>query len=162
MLRKKAKVELIKPVPLFGHFSLRELNDVASLAVEKELPAGYELTTEGAEARDFVVLVDGAADVRRKGRKIGTLEAGEFLGEIALVTGRPRTATVTTTEPTTVLVIAARDFQKLLRLSSSIRSKLLQAVAKRLPQDGDAATRGRRGRGSMPSGLARPTSPGGR
>ena len=61
------------------------------------------------------MIVEGYADVRRKGRKVNTLRSGDFLGEIALITGTPRTATVTTTSPARVLVITAPAFRSLLR-----------------------------------------------
>jgi cAMP-binding proteins - catabolite gene activator and regulatory subunit of cAMP-dependent protein kinases len=97
MLRKNAKVELIKSVPLFAGLSKRDLNEVAAIADEFAMAEGAELTREGATGYEFLVLVEGNADVRRRGRKVNTLHSGDFLGEIALITGAPRTATVTTT-----------------------------------------------------------------
>ena len=135
MLRKNAKVELIKRVPLFERCSKRELEEIASIADELDLPGGRDLTKEGARGAEFVVLVEGAASVRRKGRTIARLAGGDFLGEVALVTGRPRTATVTTTEPSRLLVITASGFRKLLRDTPSIQLKVLEAVADRLPPD---------------------------
>ena len=135
MLRKNAKIELIKRVPLFAGCSRHELQEIASLADELDLPAGTNLTKEGAIGHEFVVLAEGAADVRRNGRKINSLGEGDFVGEIALVTGRARTATVTTTEPSRLLVITASSFRKLLRSTPAIQSKVLEAVARRLPDD---------------------------
>jgi CRP-like cAMP-binding protein len=135
VLRKNAKIELIKRVPLFAGCSKHELQQIASLADELDLPAGRNLTKEGAIGHEFVVLAEGAADVRRNGRKINSLGEGDFVGEIALVTGRPRTATVTTTEPSRLLVITASSFRKLLRDTPAIQSKVLEAVARRLPGD---------------------------
>ena len=83
------------------------------------------------------MLVDGAADVKRKGRKVNALRSGDFLGEIALITGAPRTATVTTTKPSRMLVITARDFRSLLRRVPSIQLKVLEALASRLPNEYD-------------------------
>jgi CRP-like cAMP-binding protein len=122
-------------VPLFERLSKRELEAVAALADEVVLPEGRKLTEEGATGKEFVVIVEGAADVRRRGRKINTLGSGDFLGEIALVTGSPRTATVTTTAPTTVLVITARGFRSLLRSTPSVQLKVLEALASRLPDE---------------------------
>jgi CRP-like cAMP-binding protein len=135
VLRKNAKAELIKRVPLFGELSKRELDEVAAIADELAIPAGEELTHEGAAGHEFFVLAEGTADVRRKGRKVNTLGAGDFLGEISLVTGAPRTATVTTTAPARLLVITARDFKALLRRIPSIQLKVLEAVASRLPDE---------------------------
>jgi CRP-like cAMP-binding protein len=135
VLHKNAKVELIKRVPLFERCSKRELSQIASLADELDLPHGRTLTKEGAAGHEFVVIVDGAADVEREGRRVNTLRAGDFLGEIALVTGRPRTATVTTTKPSRLLVITAQAFRSLLRDVPSLQLKVLEALAARLPAD---------------------------
>ena len=135
MLRKNAKVELIKRVPLFAGLSKRELGEVAAIADEFAMDEGAELTHEGATGHEFLVLVEGNADVRRRGRKVNTLHSGDFLGEIALITGVPRTATVTTTASCRMLVITARDFKSLLRRTPSIQLKVLDALAARLPDE---------------------------
>jgi CRP/FNR family transcriptional regulator, cyclic AMP receptor protein len=137
MLRKNAKLELLKRVPLFSLCSKKELEEVASLADEIDVPEGRALATEGASGREFVVIVDGAADVRRKGRKINALVSGDFLGEISLIAGVPRTATVTTTAPSRLLVVTAPAFKRLLRDSPSIQLKVLEALAHRLPPEYD-------------------------
>jgi CRP/FNR family transcriptional regulator, cyclic AMP receptor protein len=135
VLRKNAKLELIKRVPLFSDCSKRELDEVAAIADELSIQEGKELTHEGATGYEFLVLIDGSADVRRKGRKVNTLGAGDFLGEIALITGTPRTATVTTTSRSRMLVITARDFRTLLRRMPSLQIKVLEAVASRLSDE---------------------------
>lgn len=134
VLKKNAKLELLKGVPLFADCSKRELEAILSVADELDLPSGRELTKEGARGAEFIVLADGAADVRRNGRKITALGKGDFLGEIALITGEPRTATVTTTESSRLLVLTAGSFRRVLRDSPSIQLKVLEAVARRLPQ----------------------------
>ena len=135
MLRKNAKVEVLKRVPLFSRCSKRELQELAGLADEVTLPEGRKLTQEGANGKEFVVIVEGYADVRRKGRKVNTLRSGDFLGEIALVTGAPRTATVTTTSPARVLVITAPAFRSLLRRMPNLQLKVLETLAARLPDE---------------------------
>jgi len=135
MLRKDVKIKLIERVPLFQGLSRRELGLVAALADEIDLPAGRKLTSEGRSGREFVVIVNGVADVSRRGRTINKLGPGDFLGEIALVTGRPRTATVTTRSPATLLVLSAHAFRSLLRSMPSIQAKVLDALATRLPAD---------------------------
>ena len=137
MLRKNAKIELLKRVPLFEDCSKRELDEIAAIADELAMSEGKELTREGATGQEFLVIIEGAADVRRKGRKVNALGSGDFLGEIALVTGAPRTATVTTTKPSRMLVITARDFKSVLRRVPSLQLKVLEALASRLPNEYD-------------------------
>jgi CRP/FNR family transcriptional regulator, cyclic AMP receptor protein len=135
MLRRDAKVELLKRVPLFAGCSKKELGEIALLADEIDVDAGKVLTREGDSGREFFVLVDGAAEVRRKGRKVRTIGSGDFFGEIALVSDRPRTATVTSTAPARLLVVTDRDFGQLLRNMPSIQVKVLTALADRLAAD---------------------------
>jgi CRP-like cAMP-binding protein len=135
VLLKNAKIRLLKSVPLFELCSKSELQAIAAVADELDLPEGRKLTREGTAGREFVVLVEGTAEVKRRGRKINTLGAGDFLGEIALITGAPRTATVTTTSPARLLVITAADFRRLLRRTPSIQGKVLVALARRLPPE---------------------------
>ena len=131
-LRKDAKIDLIKQVPLFAQCSRRELAEVASIADEIDLPAGKELIREGGRGREFFVLLDGTVDVQKDERRIRELKGGDFFGEIALVSDAPRTATVTTSSPVRALVVSDRSFRSLLRHSPSIQLKVLQALADRL------------------------------
>ena len=133
MLAKDRKVELLRAVPLFAECSRRELREISEAVDEVVVPAGTLLTKEGARGREFIVIVDGAAEVRRRGRKVNELGAGDFLGEIALVSRAPRTATVRTTQPTHALVITAPTFRSLLRRTPSMQWKVMEALAERLP-----------------------------
>jgi CRP-like cAMP-binding protein len=132
MLRKNAKTELIARVPLFAHCSKRELGQVAGIADEIDLREGKELTREGAPGREFFVLVEGTADVVKNGRKVNSLDAGDFFGEIALVHDSPRTATVKATSPVRALVITERNFKRLLDEMPEIQRKVLLALAERV------------------------------
>jgi CRP-like cAMP-binding protein len=135
MLRKNAKIELLKRVPLFERCSKSELGHIATLADELDLPSARNLTREGASGWEFIVLVEGEADVLRKGHVVNTLGPGDFVGEIALITGRPRTATVRTKGPAKVLVLAASGFRTLMHDVPSIQNKILAAVTARLSPD---------------------------
>jgi ATP-binding cassette subfamily B protein len=135
MLRKDAKIELLKRVPLFESCSKTELAKIAAVADEVSLPADRDLTKEGEPGREFVILVEGAAEVRRKGKVINQLSDGDFLGEIALVAAVPRTATVTTTWPSRILLLTDRSFRSLLRETPSLQTKVLSALASRLPPE---------------------------
>ena len=135
MLRRDAKVEKISHVPLFSGCSKRELRQIALIADEIDLHAGKVLCKQGALGREFFVLLEGRAEVRRDGRPIDTVEAGDFFGEVALVRQVPRNATVTATSPIRALVITERDFGGLLKDSPQIAAKVLAALAERLPAE---------------------------
>jgi len=135
VLRRNAKIELLKRVPLFAGCSRKELGEIALVADEIDVRAGKVLTREGDSGREFFVLVDGAADVRRKGRKVRTLEPGDFFGEIALVSKQPRTATVSITAPATLLVVTDRAFRGLMERMPSMQVKVLTALEDRLAAD---------------------------
>lgn len=139
-LRKDAKVELIRRVPLFARCSNKQLAQVASLADEIDLPPGKRVITEGDRGREFFVLLEGSVDVTRGDQKLATLSAGDFVGEIALVSDIPRTATVTTTSPVRALVVTDRAFRSLLERSAEIQLKVLEALAERLVETTRAAT----------------------
>lgn len=126
------KIDMIKRVPLFGHCTKRELALVAKIADEIDLPAGKELTREGEAGREFVVLLEGTADVHKQGARVAALGPGDFLGEIALLIDVPRTATVTTTTPVRALVVTAHHFRQVLARSPETRVKLVEALAERL------------------------------
>jgi CRP-like cAMP-binding protein len=135
MSSRNGKLALLKTVPLFAGLSGKELKAIGMIADEIDLREGQALTREGDTGREFFVLLEGTADVRRKGRKVNTMEPGDFVGEIALVANRPRTATVTATSPVRALVITDRAFRKLLRDVPSIQLKVLEAIVQRLPAD---------------------------
>jgi CRP/FNR family transcriptional regulator, cyclic AMP receptor protein len=132
MLRKNAKVDLIKSAPLFSECSRKHLNEIAEIADEIDLREGKELTSEGRPGREFFVLIEGTADVRRGNRRINEMGAGDFFGEISLITQRPRTATVVATSPVRALVITDRSFRTLLEHQPEIQGKVMSALAARL------------------------------
>jgi CRP/FNR family transcriptional regulator, cyclic AMP receptor protein len=132
MLRKNAKVQLIKRVPLFAECSRKNLEEIATIADEIDLREGKELTREGKPGREFFVLIEGDADVKKGSRRINRMVAGDFFGEISLVTRRPRTATVVATSPVRALVITDRSFRTLLERQPEIQNKVMSALAARL------------------------------
>ena len=131
-LGRDAKIDLIRNVPLFKQLSKAEMNEVAKIADEIDVKEGRVLTREGERGNEFFVLLDGAAEVRRGGRKVRMLGPGDFFGEIALVSRSPRTATVTTTVPSDLLVITGTSFRALLEHSPRIQLRVLEALAERL------------------------------
>ena len=136
-IRRDAKIDLLKSVPLFAGCSKNELRQLAKTADEIDLRQGTVLTREGRPGREFFVLIDGTAEVTKKGKKIADLGPGDWLGEIALITDSPRTATVTATSPVDVLVITDRRFRSVVETMPSIALKVLACVGERLSTDAD-------------------------
>ncbi len=134
-LGKNAKVELLKRAPLFAECSKSELAALATTADELDLREGAVLTREGASGREFFVLIEGTVRVTRKGRTIAELGAGDWLGEIALLTASPRTATATATTPVRILVVTDRAFRQVVEKMPSIALKVLASVGQRLGHD---------------------------
>ena len=126
------KTDLIRKVPLFARCSRAELKEIATLADEIDLREGKEMTREGAPGREFFVLLEGTADVKKNSRRVNTLGPGDFFGEIALVSREPRTATVIATSPVRALVITDRSFRRLLDDAPQVQTKVMEAMAERL------------------------------
>ena len=126
------KLKLIGKVPLFGGCGPRDVTWIGQLADEVDVPAGRVLIREGATAQEFLIVVDGALRVERGGAVIARLGAGDFVGEIALVDGGLRTATVVADVPSRLLVIGHREFHSLLGKYPSIQLEVLQALARRV------------------------------
>ena len=134
-LRRDAKTELLKGVPLFAECTKGELRQLASIADEVTLRSGTVLTREGRIAHEFFVLIDGTVRVSKGKRTLADLGAGDWLGEIALLTRAPRTATATATSQVRSLVIVDRDFSRVVKNMPSIAVKMLTCVAERLTRD---------------------------
>ena len=135
LLRADTRVELLRGLPLFELCSKRDLRRIAALAVEREVEAGTELIREGEPAGEFYVVVEGEVDVRRRGRRVAKLSAGSYVGEIALLSRSPRTATVTAATPLRVLTISGRDFVGLLDAMPELWLKVARTLADRVDSD---------------------------
>jgi CRP-like cAMP-binding protein len=131
-LHKNAKVDLLRRVPLFAALGKRDLERLGGIADELDLGPTRTLIKEGTRGREFFVLVEGEAKVTKNDRRLATMRAGDFFGEIALITDVPRTTTVIADTPVRLLVLTKRDFQRVLREQPQIQRKVLEALAKRL------------------------------
>jgi CRP/FNR family transcriptional regulator, cyclic AMP receptor protein len=122
----------VSSIPLFCSVHRRLRGDVARLADEVHVPAGYGLTEQGGYAHEFFVVVEGTADVLRDGRLVGTLGPGDFFGEVGLLgRGWTRTATVVATSPMRLLVLARQEFRELLSRFPAIAAPIVDAAARR-------------------------------
>jgi CRP/FNR family transcriptional regulator, cyclic AMP receptor protein len=126
------RLELLERVPLFAGVDRDGLEEIAGIVEEIDVPTGRVLTHEGRHEGYFFIVVSGTVRVERGDQTINTLGGGDFLGEIALFDGGPRTATATTESPCRLLSLTNDRFAKLLDASPPIRTAILEAVGRRL------------------------------
>ena len=127
--------ERLAQVPLFAGLSKKELVAVSSLATRLDLAAGKELTKQGETGNEFVVILDGEVDVVIDGNVVASRGPGDYFGEIALLSERPRTATVVAKTPVAIEVIGRREFRALVDDQPTIEAQLRAVMAERLDAD---------------------------
>ena len=132
LFTQNVKVEALKRAPLFEGLSNKELRELARATEDLKIEAGTVLCKEGSLGREFFVIVDGVAEVTKGGKRLATRQAGEFFGEIALLTTTKRTATVTAKTPIRCFILTRGDFRRVLDESPSVERKVMQALAERL------------------------------
>lgn len=132
MGRNDQHLEHLREVPLFAACSKKELAKVARASDEVAVPAGRVLVKEGEIGREFFLLLDGEAVVRRGTKKVATLGPGAFFGEMALLDRGPRSASVEAATDATLLVLGQREFAGLIDEVPGLAHKLLTAMAARL------------------------------
>ena len=123
-------VDLLKRVPIFEGLDNRELERIAASMKQRTFHAGDTVTTEGQGGVGFFVIEDGEARVTIHGDERRRLGPGDYFGEVALLTDRPRTATITAESDLRCYGMTSWDFKPLVESHSSIAWKLLQAMAK--------------------------------
>ena len=107
------KRDLLRQLPIFAGYSKKELSEVEALVDEAVVQEGASLTVEGRPGREVFIILSGTAEVRRGGDLIGTVGAGDVVGEMAILDHGPRSATVTATSQLQVLVLDPRSFAAL-------------------------------------------------
>jgi CRP-like cAMP-binding protein len=133
-LTQGKKAEALRGAPLFEGLSKKELIELARVTDDLQVPAGTVLCKEDTLGREFFVLVEGTVDVTRGGKQIATRQAGDFVGEIALLTEARRTATVRAATPVRCLILMRADFRHVLDENRSIERKVMAALAERLAE----------------------------
>lgn len=127
----KAKNHLAS-IDLFSALSAAELRKIDSLMTTLDIKAGREFIKEGSSGREAFIIVSGTATVRKGGRVVATLRAGDFVGEMAVVAGIPRTASVTANEDLVVEVLSRREFATLLDNDTKLCKKIMVSALTRL------------------------------
>lgn len=132
MAATDSKLQMLRGVSLFQSMSDKDLAAVEQLADTVDVPAGHVLMTQGASGGEMFVIASGRVVVDHDGREIAQLGPGDVVGEMALLSEGPRNSTVTATEPSTLFVLAHREFHSLMDQSADVRRCVFDAVAKRI------------------------------
>jgi CRP/FNR family transcriptional regulator, cyclic AMP receptor protein len=131
-LHKQQRIDLLQDVALFSGCSKTELSKIASLTTEHSVEPGSILTKQGDIGKEFFVVVEGTATATRKGKKLAQLGPGSFFGELALLDGGERTATVVADTPMQLLVLSQREFANLCFAAPSVARKIISELGSRL------------------------------
>lgn len=130
---------LLGACPLFKGVGSEGLAALAGAATEVAFPSGHVIARQGEIGTGFFVVVDGSVRVVRDGIVLAHLGPGDFFGELSVLDGKPRNATVSAESPTTCLAIASWDFEAALLANPSVTLAILRGVATRLREATDAA-----------------------
>ena len=134
MAKMKGSDERLRAIPLFRELSNQELQRLSRLMTAVEIPAGHQLITQGDVGREFMIIVEGTAAVRRSGRRVAEVGPGDFLGEVSVLAGTPRNADVVATSDMVVEVLTAGELASLLDENARITRKILVGALVRLAQ----------------------------
>jgi CRP-like cAMP-binding protein len=126
--------EWLAKVPLFNGLSKKQLREVSSLATRLDEPAGTQLTKEGRVGNEFIIVLEGEIEVRKGDEVVATRGPGSYVGEIALIDNRPRTATVVAKTPVVIEVIGRREFRTLLADAPELQAEIMNTMAQRLAE----------------------------
>ncbi|MGH2793859.1 MAG: cyclic nucleotide-binding domain-containing protein [Actinomycetota bacterium] len=121
----------LKTIPLFKELSDKELQRVAQLADEVEVPEGSHLADEGRFAHEFFVIEEGKADVVHDGKNLAELGPGDFFGEIALIKTERRTASVIAKTPMSLIVMFGPNFRSVASDLPAVAAKINGAIEAR-------------------------------
>ena len=124
--------EALAEVDLFSELSQRHLRRLTRSASEYSYNDGVTVVAEGTRSESFFVVLDGSAKAIRRGRTVGRFDQGDFFGEIALLDGGPRTATVVAVGHLHCLVLPRKEFRDVVTEDPSVGVKILKGAARRL------------------------------
>lgn len=125
-------VDVLRGIPLFAPLPKRHVKRIANIARPRRFAANSRIVTKGERGESFFVVLDGEARLSLPGGRSVTLGPGDSFGELALLDGGPRTATVLAKTPVLTMSIARRSFLKLVKSDSELALGLLKVMAERL------------------------------
>lgn len=124
-------LQLLSNVPIFSELSQTELRSITRLMTTTNVKKGKSLTKQGQIGREFIVILEGEASVVQNFRNVATLRPGDFFGERSVLTGEPRSATVTADTDMLVEVLTRRELLTLLDTKPVVAKKMLIGVLRR-------------------------------
>ena len=136
-MRRRGTEELSR-VPIFRELTPRQLRRILRSMEEYDYRNGRTIVAEGQRSEQLFVILDGTVRVARRGRTVARLGPGDFFGEISMLDGMPRTATVAADGDVRCLVLLRREFESLVRDVPTIGMKVLRVMATRVRQIGRA------------------------
>lgn len=119
-------------VPLFTNCTKKHLQEIGKVATQVTLPAGKVLAREGEAGREMFIFLQGTASVSRHGQRVATRTAGDVVGELAVISNRPRNATVVADTELWTLVLTSAGLNQLLDDIPGLAKHLLREVVDRL------------------------------
>jgi CRP-like cAMP-binding protein len=132
MARRADVLDYLTKTPLFSACSKKDLALISKHSEHLNIPAGTEMTTEGKVGYEFYIIIDGKATVKRKGKQIAVLGAGDSFGELSLLDRAPRNATVTADTALDAVILGQREFSALLDLIPTLAHKVAVGLARRI------------------------------
>jgi CRP-like cAMP-binding protein len=126
------KIGRLEEVTLLEECSQKQLKAVAKITEVVEVPAGTVLAQHGQPGNEFYLIMDGSARVELPSRRRARLKPGEYFGEMSLLDGEPRSATVIAETAMRLLVIKRRDFSTLLREAPELTQNILATLSRRI------------------------------
>jgi CRP-like cAMP-binding protein len=133
-MQQRQRVAQLSKIPLFANCSKRELARLLSGVRTESVEAGQTLFVEGAPSANLYLIVTGSAVVRKNGRRVARLGPGEVVGELSVILGTPRTATVVSETPIEWLVLDQASLRKAIDEVPGLGWNVLRSVASRLEQ----------------------------
>jgi len=125
----------VAAIPLFAGLSKDDQQVVAQYADEVDVPAGTKLAQEGRLAYEFFAIQDGTAEVTQEGAQIAQLGPGDFFGEIGLLGGERRVASVTATSPMHLVVLTGAQLRAIESRMAPLGERIRAAMAARIEAD---------------------------
>jgi len=128
IFRRDEKIAVLKTVPLFSDLSKRQLTELSKHTDKAKMDAGQVLAKEDEKGADFFLIVEGKARVKKGRKTIRTLNSGDYFGEISLIDGEPRTASVIAETDMNLLFVNHKSFEHLLETVPGLQKKIMVSL----------------------------------